>query len=91
VIDKPFGPRSGDHLGIAVASARAGDPYRDFLEQQGAGAERHETTWELTYQAQINERLVIQPDIQYVQNPSASSGLDNAWVFGLRFVLAADY
>jgi porin len=89
VIDGPFPARSGDHLGFAVASARAGGPYRNLLDQSGAGAKRHETTWEMTYQAQINEYLVLQPDIQYVRNPAASASLDNAWVFGLRFVLTA--
>jgi carbohydrate-selective porin OprB len=43
----------------------------------------------MTYQAQINEYLVLQPDIQYVQNPAASASLDDAWVFGLRFVVTA--
>ena len=88
VIDGPFAVRSDDQFGIAVASARAGDPYRNSLNQMGVGAERRETAWEMTYRAQINEHLLLQPDIQYVQNPSASAELDDALVIGIRFVIA---
>lgn len=85
VIDGPLVARAGDEFGIAVASARAGGPYRNSLNRVGVGAERRETTWEMTYRAQISEHLVLQPDIQYVQNPSVSKELDNALVVGLRF------
>jgi porin len=85
VADGLFVSRPDDRFGIAVASAYAGDPYRNYLDQIGAGAERRETAWEITYRAQINEHLVLQPDIQYVQNPSVSMDLRDALVFGIRF------
>jgi porin len=87
VIAAPFEARPMDQLGIAVASARAGDSYRDHTASTGERARRHETTWELTYQLRVNEHVVIQPDIQYVRNPSLSPGLDDAWVVGCRIQL----
>lgn len=89
VIDGLIPARPADQFGIAVASARAGRPYRIYLDEIGAGAKHHETAIEMTYRAQINDRLVLQPDIQYVQNPSATRNLENAWVVGLRFVVSA--
>jgi porin len=87
VIAGPLGVRAADQLGIAVALARAGDPYRDYTAGMGARARRHETTLELTYRLRVNEYVVIQPDIQYVRNPSLSPGLDDAWVVGCRIQL----
>jgi porin len=87
VIAGPLDTRPADQLGIAVASARAGDPYRDHTAVMGERARRHETAWELTYRLRVNEYVVIQPDIQYVRNPSLSPGLDDAWVVGCRIQL----
>lgn len=88
VVVGPFEARPADHLGIAVAAARAGDPYRDQITDRDERAGRHETIWELTYQIRINERLLIQPDIQFVRNPAFSPGLEDAWVVGCRIQLA---
>jgi porin len=88
VIDGIIASRPEDQLGLSVASGRSGAPWQAHLEQAGAGAAAHETEWELTYRAQINEHLALQPDLQYVQNPAASQELENAWIVGLRFELA---
>ena len=87
VITGLFETRPDDQLGIAVAAARLGDPYRDHSGSVGERASRHETTWELTYQLRVNEYVVVQPDIQYVRNPSLSPGLDDVWVVGCRIQL----
>ena len=88
VVTGPFEARPADQLGIAVASARAGDVYRNHVSGLGEATSRHETTWELTYQLRVNEHLLIQPDIQFVQNPSVSTTLENAWVVGCRVQLS---
>ena len=85
VISGPFATRPADQFGFAVASARGGDPYRDYLDRTGAGAGRRETSWELTYQLQLNGHLLIQPNIQYIQNPSVATLLDDVWAVGCRF------
>jgi porin len=87
VVAAPFAARPADKLGIAVASARLGDTYRDHTASMGERASRHETSWELTYRLQITDHVVIQPDIQYVRNPSLFPGLDDAWVVGCRIQL----
>jgi porin len=91
VIDGPISARPDDRFGIALASGLAGTPYRDYLGSIDAVPRRHETAWEITYQARITDHLVIQPDLQYVQNPSASGTVDNAWVVGLRFQLMTSF
>ncbi|MFT5138858.1 MAG: porin [Lysobacterales bacterium] len=87
-IDGLFSTRPHDQFGFAIASAGAGSPYKNFLNQAGLVAKNRETTWELTYRAEINPHLVLQPDIQYVQYPSASSEYRNAFAVGLRFELS---
>ena len=87
VVKGPFEGRPSDQLGIAVASAHAGELYRDAIIGTGEHASRHETTWELTYQVRLNEQLSIQPDVQYVRNPSLSPDLEHAWIVGCRFQL----
>ncbi len=79
--------RPDDQLGIAVASARVGDPYaRQFAT---SSLDSRETSIELTYSAQVTDWLRLQPDLQYVINPGLNRDLDNALVMGLRFELSA--
>lgn len=75
--------RPEDKLGLAVAWVEAGGPYRRL-----EGSDRREVAIELTYRAEINDYLVIQPDLQYVINPGLAPELDNAFVAGLRLELA---
>ena len=83
----PLAARPADQLGLAVAAARIGDTYRDHAAGMGEHVSRHETTWELTYRLRVNDHVVLQPDIQYVRNPSLYPGLDEAWVVGCRVQL----
>ena len=83
-----FASRPYDQFGIAFASARAGGPYRSDLARQATRVKQRETTWELTYRIQLNERLLLQPDIQVVQNPSMAAHLDNALVLGVRLAVS---
>jgi porin len=55
--------------GFAVAHARLGDPAIRAATLGGEDPERAETAFELTYSHRVNDRLTIQPDIQYVVNP----------------------
>ena len=88
VLVGPLSTRPADQLGIAVASGRGGGPYRDAISSPRERASRRETTWELTYRISLNEHVVIQPDVQYVRNPSLSPSLENAWIVGCRIELA---
>ena len=88
VIDAPFAGREDDQLGLAVASAGLGDPYRESIEATGDATRGRETVWELSYRARAGRHVVVQPDIQYVQNPSGLAAVDDALVLGIRFELA---
>lgn len=76
---------AGDHnVGIAVASARLGDPAVELARASGEPVKRYETVVELSYGWQMNERVWLQPDLQYVVNPSWRVDRDDALVVGLR-------
>lgn len=76
--------RDSDVLSFGFASARNGDDYLD----QNPGFSRAETVYELTYRYIATEYLALQPDIQFVENPSTDPELDNAVVLGLRVEVA---
>jgi porin len=88
VFTGPIASRPSDRLGIAVASAGAGAPYRDYFDNAGEAYADRETSWELSYQMQVSNRLVVQPDIQYVRSPSILASRDDAWVIGCRVQLS---
>lgn len=76
--------RSSDQIGIALASARNGGHYLDQQRTLGTPALSNETTFELTYLAQISKSLAVQPDLQYVIHPNTDRNQRNALVFLLR-------
>jgi porin len=76
--------RPEDQLGIAIAHARLGTPYRRQLALAGGVSERAETNIELTYRAALTPWLTLQPDVQYVINPGGNPALRNALLVGLR-------
>jgi porin len=78
--------RPDDQFGIAIASARAGSEFR-----LATGSASHETTIELTYSAQVNDWLRIQPDLQIVINPGIDRVHDDAYVVGIRFELVRGF
>ena len=83
----PFASRTQDVLGLAVAAARNGSHFeraQAVIGIPGAG----ETTFELTYLAQLSSWLSIQPDAQYVIHPGGTRALRNAVVPGLRIALS---
>lgn len=88
VLRSPIASRHEDRVGVAVASAGAGAPYRRWLQQAGSGAAARETAWELTYRMPLGEHLWLQPDIQYVRHPAALADVEDALVVGLRFELS---
>ena len=72
-----FAKRTADIFGIAVA-------YAGFAQKNP----NNETILELTYKLQIDENIFVQPDFQYVINPSGTTEkLNNAFIAKLRFGL----
>ncbi len=84
----PFRHRSGDELGLAIAIARNGRPYR--RQSAPVLTTQTERSIELSYLAQLRSWLAIQPDLQYVIHPDTDPTASNALVFTLRFELSMD-
>jgi len=78
----------GTSVGFAVASAAVGKPYRRAQAALGLPSEKRETIFEATVRSEITPWLTLQPDVQYVVNPSAAPGSRNALVLGLRFEIS---
>ncbi|MGN6738568.1 carbohydrate porin [Dyella sp.] len=88
VLAGPFAQRPQDELGLAIAIARNGRPYRQQQAPQPTTAT--ERSIELSYLAQATDWLAVQPDLQYVTHPNTDPTARNALVFTLRFELSTD-
>jgi porin len=90
IVRQPFGAEAEESLGFAVSSAWTGSPNRRAQREVGSPIEDAETVIELTYRRELLSWLTLQPDIQYILNPSADPTLDDALVIFLRVELAAE-
>lgn len=88
VLAGPFEQRRQDELGLAIAVARNGRPYRQ--QQAPRLTTATERSIELSYLAQATDWLAVQPDLQYVIHPDTDPSVRNALVFTLRFELSTD-
>jgi porin len=80
--------READRLGLAYVRAHASGAYKESVIQNGDPTpEDSESVIEVTYRAQINDHVALQPDYQWVFDPGVNPQLDNAQVFGLRLEL----
>lgn len=67
--------RPQDEIGLAVARAANGAHYRALQESlPGLAPTAAETTLEATYLAQVSSWLAVQPDLQWVIDPSTRQG-----------------
>ena len=73
-------PKDKLSLGVAIAT-----PTPDYNTASGGGLTSSETTYELNYRIELPKGLVVQPDYQYVVNPSYRNTIPNAQVFATRF------
>jgi porin len=78
--------RPDDRLGFGIAHAVIGEPAVRAL-----GVHHSETSFELTYQAKISRRFVIQPDVDYIHHPAGVSHAPDSVGIGLRLVYAVAY
>lgn len=81
--------RPEDRLGLAIAVARFGQSWRGAQRSLGARWARSEINVELTYRFALTSWLALQPNAQYVVNPSGDPALRDALAIGLRFTLSA--
>jgi len=78
-----FDGRDDDAAGIAVTSSHASAKYR-----LANAAESSETVVELTYRAQLQSWLAVQPMVQRIFNPNMDGAIRDAWVVGVRLEAA---
>jgi len=71
--------RPNDVMGVALTKVDISDNVRATTGQGSA-----ETSYEWTYQIEINHNIHLQPDIQYVEHPNAEASIKNASIFMLR-------
>lgn len=76
--------RDDDTLGIGFGYAQISNGARSSLREEGASPLGAEMVLEATYQVQVNNWLVVQPDFQYIINPNATTNLGNALLLGFR-------
>jgi porin len=74
--------RNDDALGLGVTTVISSPAVQD------SGRNIQETAIELTYLLQVTPSVSIQPDIQYVINPSLDPNVDDALVVSWRAVLS---
>lgn len=80
--------RPDDQLGVGIAWARLGKPYREASAFEGFATHSAETLCELAYRTGVSSWLVLIPNVQFVSHPGAVRGVDDSWVAGLRFELS---
>ncbi len=76
--------RDADQLGLGVAVAHTGAPYRRAQRRAGLPVAPAEVAIEATYSAALFDWLSLQGDLQYVRHPGADPSLDDALVTALR-------
>jgi porin len=81
-----FSGRPDDRLGFAIAHAVIGSPAVDAFSLH-----RAETSFEVSYQVKISERVAVQPDVQYIHHPAGIANAPDALGIGLRLVLSTGF
>ncbi|MCB0746092.1 MAG: carbohydrate porin [Ignavibacteriales bacterium] len=78
--------RDEDICGISIAASHNSSSYRQLIINKGLSRiiEEYEYIFELTYKFSLLEFLTIQPDLQYVINPSLCINNDHTIAFGTR-------
>jgi porin len=80
--------RANDVAGIGLAHAHVSGNFSNGQVIQGNAPYTEESVLEVTYKAQLNSWWTVQPDFQYVMNPSGVAGSPNAVVLGVRSSVA---
>ena len=87
VLHSAWPGQHGSDLGLAASEARVGSGYRRQRAAAGLATDACERNVELTWRFPIGKHAAVQPDVQYVQNPSGDPAIADAWVVGMRIEL----
>ncbi len=78
-----YGLANENSFGLAIAHASTSDSWRAATAGRSG-----ETAIEATYSHTVTDWLELQPNIQYVINPSSNPAVNDAIAFGLRVAIA---
>lgn len=88
LLERPWVGRPASAFSIGAGNGALSSNYRLSNPAELPPLGGSETILEMTYRDEIIAGVSVQPDVQYVINPSADSTIDNALVLGIRFTLA---
>jgi len=77
--------RDADTCGVSCGLASLSNGADNTLRDEGFAPQAAEMVLEATYQCVLAPWCSVQPDIQYIINPGATSATGNALVLGARF------
>jgi hypothetical protein len=77
----------GDQFGVAASATRGSEAYRESQASSGTVTDQYEYNVELTWRLPINDRFLIQPDLQYFVHPGLARCVRNSVTVGLRIDL----
>lgn len=77
--------RPTDKLGLSFNENVAPTSYKQAQIAMGNGFQNFETSFELTYRAQLTPWLTVQPDVQYIIHPGYDPTHRNDLAIGLHF------
>ena len=83
--------RNDDEIGVGVAAALNGSHFKRAQRKTERSVDDAEVALEMTYAININERIIIQPNLQYIINPDTDPRIRNALVIGARLELNLDW
>ena len=76
--------RADDEVGLTMTQVQLSKYFKEAQVVAGTPMRADETTYELTYKINFNDRFALQPDLQYVVHPSADPALDDSLSGTLR-------
>ena len=91
VLSRILPARPDDQAGLAVAIMHQGRAARRAARAADTPIPILEANVELTYRAALGQWLAVQPTLQYVRHPGASSAYRDALVLALRLELSASW
>ena len=77
--------RKDSEIGVGFARNANGSKYRQSVIAGGGVSNNSEYALDVYYRDKIVPGIAVQPDFQYIVNPSSNPAVGNAVVFGLRF------
>jgi porin len=86
-ISAPLPGRDADEAGVGVAAAHTGGHFKELSRTEGMPVIDAEVAIELSYLVQLTSWLALQPDLQYVIDPSGQPGVHNALVSAVELQL----